>query len=275
KQKQAAQAAVEAAREGLRESEDAVRAGNLLDVASSESRVRLLQGRQALLSAEIRISDLNSEMNDLLGLPLDTELAPAEISDTFPVPQTLPEYLREALSRNPELQAAQGSVEKAGHAVAAARDEYIPDVSLFARYTYQDGVPFVENNIGTFGVRMTWDIFDWGGRSGVVGQRRSQLNQARENLKRIEQRITVEISKAYRKLELTRTMLDVATEALKLQRENQRLSADRVKAGTTTRLRHAESVAAVRKAELDELQAELGYRLALAELDRIAGSSAR
>jgi multidrug efflux pump subunit AcrB len=275
KQKQAAQAAVEAAREGLRESEDAVRAGNLLDVASSESRVRLLQGRQALLAAEIRISDLNAEMNDLLGLPLDTELAPAEISDAFPVPQTLPEYLREALSRNPELQAAQGSVAKAGHAVAAARDEYIPDVSLFARYTYQDGVPFVENNIGTFGVRMTWDIFDWGGRSGVVGQRRAQLNQARESLKRIEQRITVEISKAYRKLELTRTMLDVATEALKLQRENQRLSADRVKAGTTTRLRHAESVAAVRKAELDELQAELGYRLALAELDRIAGSSAR
>ncbi len=275
KQKQAAQAAVEAAREGLRESEDAVRAGNLLDVAASESRVRLLQGRQALLAAEIRISDLNSEMNDVLGLPLDTELAPAEINDAFPVPQTLPEYLREAMSRNPELLAAQGSVAKAGHAVAAARNEYIPDVSLFARYTYQDGVPFVENNIGTFGVKMTWDIFDWGGRSGVVGQRRAQLNQARENLKRIEQRITVEISKAYRKLELTRTMLDVATEALKLQRENQRLSADRVKAGTTTRLRHAESVAAFRKAELDELQAELGYRLALAELDRIAGSSAR
>jgi multidrug efflux pump subunit AcrB len=271
KQKEAAQAAVEAAKEGLRESEDAVRSGNVLEVTATESRVRLLQGRQALLAAEIQISDLNSELNDLLGLPLDTELAPVRITDAFPTPQTLPEYLGEALSRNPELQAAQGSVTKAGHAVAAARDEYIPDISLFARYTYQEGVPFVENNIGTFGVQMTWNIFDWGTRSGVVGQRRSQLTQARENRKRIEQRITVEITKAYRKLERTRTMLDVAGEALILQRENQRLSADRMKAGTITSVRHAESVAAVRKAELDELQAALGYRLALAELDRIAG----
>jgi multidrug efflux pump subunit AcrB/outer membrane protein TolC len=275
KQKEAAQAAVTAAQEGLRESEDAVRAGNLLDVAATGSRVQLLQGRQALLAAEIQQSDFMTEMNDLLGLPLDTELVVAELNDPFPVPQALPEYLREALSRNPELQAANGSVLKADHAVSAARDEYIPDVSLFARYTYQNGAPFVSNNIGTFGAQMTWNIFDWGGRRGVVGQRRSQLTQARENLKRIEQRITVEITKAYRKLERTRMMMDVAGEALKLQRENQRLSADRVKAGTTTILRHAESVAAVRKAESDELQAVLGYRLAQAELDRIAGAFTR
>ena len=275
KQKEAAQAAVTAAREALRESEDAVRAGNLLDVAATGSRVQLLQGRQALLAAEIQQSDVMTELNDLLGLPLDTELVVAEITDPLPAPQAFPDYLREALSRNPELHAAKGSVLKAGHAVSAARDEYIPDVSLFARYTYQNGAPFVSNNIGTFGAQMTWNLFDWGERRGVVGQRRSQLNQAQENLKRIEQRIAVEITKAHRKLERTRMMMDVAGEALKLQRENQRLSADRVKAGTTTSLRHAESVAAVRKAESDELQAALGYRLARAELDRIAGALAR
>jgi len=275
KQKEAAQAAVTAAQEGLRESEDAVRAGNLLDVAATGSRVQLLQGRQALLAAEIQQSDFMTEMNDLLGMPLDTELVVAEITDPVPVPQAFPDYLRDALSRNPELQAAKDSVLKAGHAVSAASDEYIPDVSLFARYTYQNGAPFVSNNIGTFGAQMTWNIFDWGGRRGVVGQRRSQLTQAWENLKRIEQRITVEITKAYRKLERTRMLMDVIGEALKLQRENQRLSADRVKAGTTTILRHAESVAAVRKAESDELQAVLGYRLAGAELDRIAGTFAR
>lgn len=275
KQKEAAQAAVEAATEGLRESEDAVRTGVLLDVSATESRVRLLQGKQARLAAEIQISDLTTEMNELLGLPLDTDLVPAEIPEIAPVAQTLPEYLRQALSRNPELMAARDSVTKAGHGVSAARDEYIPDVSLFARHTYQDGVPFVGNNIGTFGVQMAWNIFDWGERRSVVGQRRSQLNQAEENLKRIEQRIAVEIGKAFRKLEQTRALLEVAGEALKLQRENQRLSADRVKAGTTTRLRHAEAVAAVEKAELEELQAALGYRLALAELDRIAGSLVR
>lgn len=272
RQKAAAQALLTAAREGLRESEDAVRAGNLLQVAVTESRVQLLQGRQSLVAAEIRSADLTLELNDLLGLPLDTVLVLEEINDPLPDPEPLPEYLRQALAHNPELESAEGGVAKAEHAVRAASDEYIPDISLYARHIYQDGSPFVANNIGMFGLRMTWDIFDWGNRRGLVGQRRAQLAQAGENRKRIEQHITVEITKAYRKLEQTRIMLDIATEALKLQRENRRLTADRVKAGTATSLRQAESVASEKRAELDELQASMGYRLALAELSRISGA---
>lgn len=177
-----------------------------------------------------------------------------------------------ALSRNSELQAARDAEAKAEHGVNAAFDEYIPDLSLFARHTYQDGVPFVTHNLGTFGAQLSWNIFDWGNRRAVVGQRRAQRTQALENRKRIEQRIAVDVGKAHRKLGQTGMMVDVAREVLALRRENMRLSADRLKAGITTDAAHAESVAAVRKAESDELQAELGYLLAWAELDRITGS---
>ena len=271
KQKDAAQAALNAAQEGLRESEDAVRSGNVLDVVETGSRVQLLQSRQLLLTAENQISDTTSELNDLLGLPLETVLDLAEINDSFPAPQTLQQYLQEALSSNPELQAAKDNVEKATHAVSAARDEYIPDVSLFASHTYQHGAPFLENNMGMFGVQMTWDIFDWGSRKGVVGQRRAQLIQAQENVKRLQDSITVEITKVYRKLERTKLIVEVAGEAVVLQKENQRLSAKSMEAGVIKKAQYAESVAAVKKAEWEELQANLGYRLALAELDRIAG----
>jgi multidrug efflux pump subunit AcrB/outer membrane protein TolC len=272
RQKEAAQALLSAAQEGLRESEDAVKAGNLLQAAVTGSRVQLLQGRQAQLAAENQSADFTLELNELLGLPLETILVPAEIDDPLPAPKSLPEYLRLSLAHNPDLESAKGAVAKAGHAERAARDEYIPDISLFARHIYQDGSPFIASNIGMFGLQLTWNIFDWGNRRGIVGQRRAQLTQAEENRKRIEQHITVEITKAYRKLELRRNMLDVARETLKLQRENQRLTADRVKAGTVTSARQAEAVAAVRKAELDELQTALGYRLALAELNRISGT---
>ncbi|MDD2319453.1 MAG: efflux RND transporter permease subunit [Geobacteraceae bacterium] len=270
----AAQAQLAAAREGLRESEDAVRAGNQLQVAVTGSRVQFLQGRQAQVAAEIQAADFTLELNDLLGLPLDTELVPAELDNPPPAPDALPEYLRRALAHNPELESARRAVTKARHGVKAARDEYIPDISLIARHVYQDGSPFISNNIGIFGVQMTWNLFDWGNRQGLVGQRKSQLTQAEENLKRIEQRISVDVTKAYRKLEQTTTLLDVASEALNLQRENQRLTAALVKAGTATAARQAEAVAAVGKAELDELQATLGYRLALADLDRISGGIA-
>jgi multidrug efflux pump subunit AcrB/outer membrane protein TolC len=271
KQKDAAQAELNAAQEELRESEDAVRSGNKLDVVETGSRVQLLQSKQLLLAAEIQISDITSELNNLLGLPLETELDLAEINDLGPAPETLQQYLQEALLNNPELQAAKDNVEKANHAVGAARDEYIPDVSLFASHTYQDGAPFLTHNIGIVGVQLTWNIFDWGSRSGVVGERRAQLIQAKENVKWLDQSITVEITKAYRKLERTKQMVEVAREAVTLQKENERLNADRMKAGVIEQAQYAESVAAVKKAEWEELRANLGYRLARAELDRIAG----
>lgn len=273
KQTLAAQAAVAAAQEGLVESEEAVRAGNVLDVSVTGYRVQLLQNRQSLQAAENQISDLMLELNDLLGLPLDTELVLAEINDSCSAPKTsLQDLIREALSRNPELRSARGFVTKVGHAVNAASDEYIPEISLFANYSYQEGVPFLTHTNATFGAQMTWNIFDWGSRRGVVGQRKAQLIQAEENQKRVEERITVEITKAYRKLERTRMMMDAAREALKLNQENQRLSADRLKAATATNARYAESVAAVRKAELEERQATLEYCLDKADLDRISGA---
>ncbi|HEY6020111.1 MAG TPA: efflux RND transporter permease subunit, partial [Candidatus Paceibacterota bacterium] len=273
KQKDAAQAALNAAQEGLRDSEDAARSGNVLDVVETGSRVQLLQSRQLLLTAENQISDTTSELNNLLGLPLETVLDLADIHDSYPAPQPLGQYLQEALFSNPELQAAKDNVGKADHAVSAARDEYIPDVSLFASHTYQHGAAFLEDNIGMFGVQMTWNIFDWGSRRGVVGERRAQYIQAKENVKRLEDNITVEISRAYRKLERIKQMVEGAKEAVALQKENERLSANRLETGVIKKARYDESVAAVKKAESEELQADLGYRLAQAELDRIVGRS--
>jgi outer membrane protein TolC len=63
----------------------------------------------------------------------------------------------------------------------------------------------------------------------------------------------------------------VATEALELRRESGRLSAEQVKAGVTVMSNQLSSEAALAKAEADLLAANLGYRLAEAELLRAMG----
>lgn len=271
KQEEAVKAALVAAQESLRESEQGVLAGNQLEVAVTGSRANLLQNRQSLLAIENQIADLTSELADLLGLAPDLQLNLCEVDLTRSTTLTRDQYLTDALSRNPNLQEAKETVEKSRYAVGAARDEYIPDITLFARHTYQDGVPFMTHNIGTFGVQLVWNMFDWGKRGGVVGQRLAQLTQAEENRKRVEKRIAVDIDKAYRKLARTKMMIDVAREALALRLETERLSANQFKAGTTTGAKFAESSTAVKKAELDELQSLLSYQLAQAELDQIVG----
>ena len=70
------------------------------------------------------------------------------------------EYVHTAWSENPEIRAAEDSVEKARAGVTAAKSAYIPEVTAYARQSYQDGVPFLLRNFGTFGVSMNWDVFD-------------------------------------------------------------------------------------------------------------------
>jgi len=99
-----------------------------------------------------------------------------------------------------------------------------------------------------------------------------QLTQANENLRRVEKRIEVEVDKAHRKLEQTKNLIGVTRESLTLQNENLRLKSNGRKAGTATEAQYAAAVAAVKNAEYEELQALLGYSLAVADLKRIIAS---
>ena len=81
-QKSAAEQETSSASETLRENENDLNRGSALEVAVIQSRAELLQAQQSALTAELQIEDYTTELNDLLGLPLDTqlELVPEEIS---------------------------------------------------------------------------------------------------------------------------------------------------------------------------------------------------
>jgi len=271
KEKDAAEASLIAAKEGMRDSEKGVKSGDVLDVAATAAKANLLQSRQALLVAESSISDVTAELNDVLGLPSDTALAVTELGLPEATEPLKEEVHEQARDKNGELLAARKTLEKARHALQAAKDEYIPDVTLFAKHGYQDGAAFLDDNVGIVGVELSWNIFDWGKRKGEIGQRKAQQLQANLNLARIDKRIGIEIDKVYRKLERSAQMIDVAREALSLRLENARLDEKRFKAGTINATKHAETIAALKKAEMEDLKVSLLYRLTLTELDQIRG----
>lgn len=73
-QKRAAEQETAFAQTRLHESEEDVHNGNALRIATIEGRAGLLQSEQAALTIDLQLSDLTTELNDLLGLPLDTSL---------------------------------------------------------------------------------------------------------------------------------------------------------------------------------------------------------
>ncbi len=270
-QKKAAEQETSFATESLRENENDVRNGSALQVATLQGRAELLQGQQSVLTAELQLEDYTAELNDLLGLPLDTklELEP-EVEANF---ETLPkdEYVKEAWEENPEIRAAEQAVLKASAGVAAAKTAYIPDITAFARHSYQDGVPFLVRNFGTVGISMNYTLWDFGKRRATVREHSTQLAEAQENLLHLKDQVAVAVERSYNKLERTKSMVNVATQVAQLRQESERLATNQAAQGVVliSDVRHATAAHYEAKAEL--LQARLGYLLAWAELERTVG----
>jgi outer membrane protein TolC len=78
------------------------------------------------------------------------------------------ECIRRALDSHPEFAEARADVEKASAGVRLAQREYVPDVEAFARYSYQNNVPFLARNFGTFGIHFSYDLFDGGKKRAML-----------------------------------------------------------------------------------------------------------
>jgi outer membrane protein TolC len=270
-QKRAAEQQSTYAAEHLRESEDDVRNGSALKVAALQGRANLLESQQMVLTADLQLFDQTTELNDLLGLPLDTRL---DLDSAVPAnfdQRPREEYTKTAWAENPEILAAEQSVRKARAGVAAAKTAYIPDVTAYARQSYQNGVPFLVRNFGTFGVALNWDVFDFGKRRSVVREHEAQLAQAEENLRRLKDEVAVLIERSYNKMERTKKLVEVADQVVKLRQESERLAQNQSTQGVTLVSERRQAAAATYKADADFLQASLGYLLAWAELEQAVG----
>jgi outer membrane protein len=272
-QRDAAELQITSGSENLNENTEQVKNGSLLEVARVESRANLLEAKQVLLTADMQISDLTIQLNDVLGLPLNTKLV---LDPNVDVSLDLPpreDSLKRALDDNPEIKEAVQELAKARAAHSAAKTEYIPDVTAFARYSYQNGVPFLERNFGTFGIHFSYDVFDAGKRRATIRERRDELSQAEENLARVKDEIEVRINMIYNRLEVARAMVEVKREYLAARQENARLSEDQFKQGITLASQRDSSRAQAMKAQAGLLDASLAYLLARNDLDRALGGT--
>jgi outer membrane protein TolC len=273
-QKRAAEQDTLFAQARLRESEEDVRNGSALRVATIEGRAGLLQSEQTALTIDLQLSDLTTSLNDLLRLPLDTSLelsAVSAVQSASVADRPREEYERIAWAENPEIQAAAAAVEQARAGLIAAKSTYIPDVTAFARHSYQNGVPFVVHNFGTFGFNLTYDIFDFGKRRATVREHEAKLVQAQENLTRLKEAVSVQVERSYNKTERTKQMLRVANEVVRLRAEGERLAENQLAQGLVLVSNRRQASAVSYKAQADLLQAQLSYLLAGAELEQTIG----
>jgi outer membrane protein TolC len=268
---QAAQEEVAASEVKLQESLSDVERGQALEEVALQSRASALDAKQTALVQRLQIHDLTISLDDLLGLPLNTNLA-LEADDSAPAPvPSREECIRIAQDKSPEIQAAKQSVEKAKAGLAAAKDEYIPDVTALARYSYQSGIPFLVHNFGTFGVSFTYDLFDGGKRVAEIKDSRTLLSEAEVNLARIEDEVTVQVEKAYDKVEQLQDLVGVADQVVKTRAEASRVTERRFEQTSALASARSEAHAKEIASQASYLEATLGLSLAQGDLRRTMG----
>jgi len=123
-------------------------------------------------------------------------------------------------------------------------------------------------------VALSYDLFDAGKRRALVHERRDEVSEAEENLRRIQDEIEVRVKMIYNRLEVTRAMVEVRREYLAAKQENACLAEDQFKQGITLASQRDSSRAQAVKARAGLLDASLAYLLAQDDLNRTLGSTA-
>ncbi|HTT19997.1 MAG TPA: TolC family protein [Candidatus Sulfotelmatobacter sp.] len=267
----AAEARIKASQELESERIQQVKFGSSLEEDRIASSAQTLQAKQELLTTELALSDLTYQLDDALGLPLSTDL---ELDPSVPgVRDTCEreECIKVALESHPEILAAREQVRKASAGVQLSKADYIPNVSVFARYSYQSGVPFLARNFGSFGVHFTYELFDGGRRRAASQESSSQLALAKENLARVTEEVELAVQVAYNKLHRTREMVQVSEELLTLRSESRRVSGQELEKGEALSSQADSAIAQELDAKTQLLQSQLAYIQAHDEMKEAMG----
>src|SRR5262249_49781881 len=90
-----------------------VKYGSTLEVDLIESKAQLLEAKQALLTTELQLSDLRLKFNDIVGLPLKTDIALDPDVPMAPEGCERARCIKIALDSHPEIAEARAEMEKA------------------------------------------------------------------------------------------------------------------------------------------------------------------
>jgi outer membrane protein TolC len=251
----------------------AVAAGTEVEARASEARAAEYQAAYSALQAENRLSDLAADLNQLLGLPLDTELELVSPGAEREPLAELDAYVVAALDANHEVREARALLDQARQGVGLVRADLLPSVSLFVTQSYQNGIDLLPKNNVVVGLRGSWTPFDFGRRRATLREREAEASAVRIALDHTERSVRVAVEKAYRAAGRADAAERTALAALAAARDAEHLAEDQVETGIAPASTRSRVIAASLAAEASALEAGFDVILARAELMRIVGRS--
>jgi outer membrane protein len=270
KQQDEANAKIKLAQMRLYDVESALLSGKTIDVNKAGLQANIADEEQNLLKLRIQTEDYTADLKQLTGIETDS-ITLAPVTNASIAQGTLDSYLANAATANNDIKIASLTELKTQKAIRAAEQGNLPDIGLVAGYSYQTGNLLFPNNNPFVGAQFKWNIQDLIANKQVIRQRHLLSQQARENLANTQNQVKNDVSKTHRKLTQATALIAVAEKAVKYRTEELKVQTDKQASGLNLEADILNTRSLLAKAEADLLAAQLNYRLAHSDLQRLAG----
>jgi outer membrane protein len=242
-----------------------------VQVQLSEAQLRQIDARNAVQLARIAL-------NNIIGLPLDTEVRLTSGLNHQPKEfAPLANLVEQALARRGDVRAMEYRVKAGESGVTMATSNWFPQVYLTGNYYYnrpnQRYQPMIDafKNTWDVGVGVSFDIWNWGTTVYQTDQAKAQLAQAQDGLSQMKDGITLDVTSNYLNLQRAKERIAVAQEGVRQAEENYRITDNKFKQGLSVNTDLLDAEVALLQSKTNYTQALADFELAEAGLERSIG----
>lgn len=249
-----------------------VQSGETISTDSLQLLLEVNRARLDVLRRDSALAVSRLRLGGRIGLSGPADAAPLDTAAPLPLPLALDAAVVEMRVQGPELEAARAAERRAGAALAAEREHYLPSVILSATAGAYDA-EFFPSALKRNQVALTvaWPIWDGGRREVTVARARAQRDLARAEREERERGTAAQMAEAYNGYSTARAGIELALVGVSVSAETYRVQGTRYREGATTILDLLEAQVGLSEAEATLVQARYAARLALAQIEALLG----
>ncbi len=238
---------------------------------SLEAKAKLAQARYQVVQLQDTLTTQKEQLNELLGRDLDIAFRLEPVPPIVPVEMDLKAARHTALEQRPEVKEAEIDTHRADYDRKLSRAKYIPDIGAALHYLEPINTAILPQNILSAGMELKWDPFDWGGRRDEVRQKDVSVQQSRYQLTETQAQVLLDVDNSFRKLQESRSLLDVGQAGRDAANEKLREVSDQFKHSAVLMRDVLQQQASVANAEHEYQQSLLSFWNAKAAFDKALG----
>ena len=213
-------------------------------------------------------------LNNVIGLPIDTELFYEGEMLYAAFPLTLDECLEYALSNHPNLAIAELLEKKAKAGIMIEESARRPQVTLATKQTLNSlhNWPGLDDDNLMFALHAEYTFSDAGVTASKIRSAKEDLKRAGYNYESVRDTIILNVTQYFMTMEEAGTRIDTGTLALDKAREAYRISLTRYREGVGTNIDVLDAQTALSQASSNYTQALCDHNIAVAQIENAVGS---